>query len=71
MAEVLAASLAFPAVLFTGVLALAMIYWLFVILGALDLDLLGGAEDAAMPDLDAGIDGVAKGALEGAVKGSL
>jgi hypothetical protein len=65
MQEVLAASLAFPAVIFTVVLALALLYWLFVILGALDLDLLGGA------DADADLDGVVKGALEGAVKGGL
>lgn len=69
MNEVLAASLAFPGVIFAGVIALALIYWAFVILGALDLDLLGGAEDAVTPDL--GLDGAAKGALEGAVKGGL
>ncbi|WP_437954849.1 glycine zipper family protein [Sorangium sp. So ce119] len=70
MAEVLAASLMFPAVLFTVVLALALIYWLFVLLGALDLDLLGGAHADAAPDLGA-LGGAAKGALEGATKGAL
>ncbi|WP_438003847.1 glycine zipper family protein [Sorangium sp. So ce321] len=70
MAEVLAASLVFPAVLFTVVLALALIYWLFVVLGALDLDLLGGAHGDAAPDLGA-LPGAAKGALEGAAKGAL
>ncbi|AUX34644.1 hypothetical protein SOCE836_068200 [Sorangium cellulosum] len=70
MAEVLAASLAFPAVIFTVVLALALIYWLFVLLGALDLDLLGGAHGDATPDLG-GLEGAAKGALEGAAKGAL
>ncbi|WP_437708091.1 glycine zipper family protein [Sorangium sp. So ce448] len=70
MAEVLAASLAFPAVIFTVALALALIYWLFVLLGAVDLDLLGGAHGHAAPDLG-GIEGAAKGALEGAAKGSL
>ncbi|KYF94689.1 hypothetical protein BE18_16060 [Sorangium cellulosum] len=70
MAEVLAASLAFPAVIFTVLLALALIYWLFVVLGALDLDLLGGAHGDATPDLG-GLEGAAKGALEGAAKGSL
>jgi len=75
MPEVLAASLTFPSVIFTGVLALAMIYWLFVILGALDLDLLGGADADVDIDLDGvvkgGLEGATKGALEGAVKGSL
>ncbi|MGK3987284.1 glycine zipper family protein [Sorangium sp. So ce136] len=70
MAEVLAASLLFPAVLFTVVLALALIYWLFVLLGALDLDLLGGAHGDAAPDLGV-LPGAAKGALEGAAKGAL
>ncbi|WP_437585893.1 glycine zipper family protein [Sorangium sp. So ce1000] len=70
MAEVLAASLAFPAVIFTVLLALALIYWLFVLLGALDLDLLGGAHGDAAPDLG-GLEGAAKGAIEGAAKGAL
>jgi hypothetical protein len=70
MIALLEASLTFPAVIFTGVLALALIYWLFVMLGALDLDVLGGAEGGA-EGVDVDIDGVAKGALEGAVKGSL
>ncbi|WP_437807120.1 glycine zipper family protein [Sorangium sp. So ce1078] len=70
MAEVLAASLVFPAVIFTVVLALALIYWLFVLVGALDLDLLGGAHGDATPDLG-GLEGAAKGALEGAAKGAV
>ncbi|WP_437730544.1 glycine zipper family protein [Sorangium sp. So ce1335] len=70
MTEVLAASLMFPAVIFTVVLALALIYWLFVLLGALDLDLLGGAHGDAAPDLGA-LEGATKGALEGATKGAL
>ncbi|XXX72953.1 glycine zipper family protein [Sorangium sp. So ce134] len=70
MAEVLAASLAFPTVIFTVLLALALIYWLFVLLGALDLDLLGGAHGDATPHLG-GLEGAAKGALEGAAKGAL
>ncbi|KYF55930.1 hypothetical protein BE08_07680, partial [Sorangium cellulosum] len=70
MAEVLAASLMFPAVIFTVVLALALIYWLFVLVGALDLDLLGGAHGDAAADLGA-LEGATKGALEGATKGAL
>lgn len=65
MHEVLAASLAFPSVLFTVVLGLAVVYWLFVILGAIDLDMHAAGGDV-MPDLD----GVAKGVLEGAAKGA-
>ncbi|EYF00188.1 DUF1449 family protein [Chondromyces apiculatus] len=61
------ASLTFPTVLFTGVLALALIYWFFVVLGALDMDVLGGADGHA----EGALDGVTKGALEGVMKGGL
>ncbi len=54
----------FPTVLFTIVLGVASIYWLFVVLGALDLNILGGAEDG----IDGAI-GAAKGASEGALDG--
>jgi hypothetical protein len=62
MNDVLTASLAFPSVIFTVVLGLAVTYWLFVILGAIDLD--HGA------DGHVDLDGVAKGVLEGAAKGA-
>lgn len=41
MSEFLTAILAFPTVLFTIPLGAAVVYWLFVILGALDIDFLG------------------------------
>ncbi len=41
MSEFLAALQAFPTVLFTGLLGLSLLYWLTVIVGALDLDLFG------------------------------
>lgn len=59
MTELLAVLLSFPTVLFSGLTALTLIYWLFVVLGALDIDTLGGAA------------GASKGALEGAMKGAL
>ena len=37
------ASLQFPTVVFTIGLGIVLVYWLFVLLGALDIDLLGGA----------------------------
>ena len=58
------ASLQFPTVIFTIGLLIALVYWLFVILGALDIDLLGGADD---------VTGALKGggeALTGGVKGA-
>jgi hypothetical protein len=58
----LTASLQFPTVVFTIALGIALVYWLFVLLGALDIDLLGG------PDAD--VSGAAKGIGE-AVKPDL
>lgn len=42
--QLLDASLAFPTVVFTVLLGIVLVYWLFVILGALDLDLLSGGD---------------------------
>jgi hypothetical protein len=70
------AILAFPTVLFTIPVALACLYWLFVVLGAIDLDSfsLDGAEGAleGMDGvLEGGLDGVADGALDGLLDGGL
>ena len=54
------ASVQFPTVIFTIGLLVALVYWLFVILGALDIDLLGGADD---------VSGALKGAGEAATGG--
>ena len=42
--ELFEASLRFPVVVFTIGLGIVLIYWLFVLLGALDIDLLGGGD---------------------------
>jgi len=69
MAHFLGVLLSFPAVVYTVLLAVSLLYWLFVMVGAAHVNLLGdGAAEAAV---DAGLDGVAKGALEGATKGVL
>jgi hypothetical protein len=47
-------------VIYTVLLGVSLVYWLFVIVGSVDVDLLGG-----------GLEGAAKGALEGAAKGAL
>jgi hypothetical protein len=63
--ELVEASLQFPTVLFTIVLGIVLVYWLFVLLGALDVDLFGG-------DVDVDITGAAKGigdVLTGGAKG--
>src|SRR5690349_4877181 len=57
MGEILAVLLAFPAVFFTVITVLSVLYWLFVIIGALDMDALGGAEHGVLE----GAVGAAKG----------
>ena len=62
MPDLLTAIVAFPTVVFTVMLALAILYWLFVVVGAVDIDAFGGADHAIE-----GAAGAAKGAMEGAV----
>lgn len=52
MTEFLDAILAFPTVLFTILLGVVTAYWLFVMLGALDVDLLGDVDGGEVIDLD-------------------
>lgn len=51
MTEFLTAILAFPTVVFTILLGVVVVYWLFVLLGALDIDLLGHADGHGGHDL--------------------
>src|SRR5689334_1197207 len=73
MGHFLALALAFPTVVYTVMLGVSLVYWVFVMVGAAHVNLLGeGAADAAGDAAaDAALDGVAKGALEGATKGML
>lgn len=51
MPDLMGALLAFPTVIFTALMALVLLYWLFVIFGALDVDAFsakGGVLDAAV-----------------------
>jgi hypothetical protein len=66
MPEVLAVLTSFPTAVFTTVMLLCLVYWTFVILGALDLDFLGGAEGHA----DGALEGAAKGAMQGVFEGA-
>jgi len=59
MTEFLAAILGFPTIFYTGFLGLAVVYWVFVIVGALDVDLLDPSSAA-----DAAADGAIKGVAE-------
>lgn len=66
MNELLEASLRFPTVVFTIGLGIALIYWLFVLLGALDIDLLGGGDaSGAAKGIGDLVTGGAKGGAEG------
>ncbi|KAB2907331.1 MAG: hypothetical protein F9K40_05135 [Kofleriaceae bacterium] len=55
MNQLLDASVQFPTVIFTIGLGICLVYWLFVLLGALDIDLFGGGDAS----------GAVKGGIEG------
>lgn len=70
MNELVEASLHFPTVIFSIGLGIALIYWLFVLLGALDIDLLGGGDvSGAAKGIGDAMTGGAKGGAE-ALKGA-
>lgn len=68
MAELLAAALAFPTVVYTILLVVVVVYWLFVVLGALDIDMLDIGDADGM--LEGGADGAAEGLADGAFEGA-
>lgn len=58
-AHFLAVALSFPSVVYTVLLGIALVYWVFVMIGAAHLDLLGdgvadGAGDGALDGIDGG-----------------
>lgn len=72
MSEFLTAILAFPTVLFTLPLGVVLLYWLLVLLGALDLEILDfgghggpGAEGGLLGGDGHGLDGHGHGGLDG------
>ena len=70
MTEVLALALSFPSVVYTVLLGVVLVYWLFVVVGAINLG--DGSGDGALDGLSPeGAIGASKGALEGAAKGAL
>lgn len=60
---------AFPTAIFSVLLALALVYWLFVIIGALDIDMLDFGE-AAEGMFEGAAEGAAEGAFEGMAEGA-
>ena len=74
MASLLALALAFPTVIFTVLLGVVLVYWLFVVLGAMHINVLGGSADGAFEgghiDLGGGgLEGADAGGLDGAAGG--
>jgi hypothetical protein len=79
MTEFLSLISAFPVALFTALLSVVLLYWLMVILGAIDIDVLefdglvealDGGIEGAIDALDGAVEGAADGALEGTAEGS-
>jgi hypothetical protein len=66
MGELLHIAIAWPTVAYTLLSGLALLYWLFVILGALDIDFLEFDVDVDL-ELDGAGDGAAEGGLSGAL----
>jgi hypothetical protein len=64
MSEVIVLALSFPAVIYTVLLGVVLVYWLFVVVGAIDL---GEGSDGALEHLGGDTVGAAKGALHGHV----
>lgn len=63
--ELFEASLRFPTVIFTIALGIMLLYWGFVLLGALDIDLLGGGDvSGAAKGIGDMVSGGAKGGAE-------
>lgn len=65
MTEFLNAILAFPTVLLTIPLGVMAVYWLFVLLGALDINLLGDADGSGHGDVHLDAHGHLDGHLDG------
>ena len=73
MQEFLTTLVSFPTIAFTCALAMALLYWMVVIFGALDLDFLDSvlgldSMDAAFDGALESIEGVADGAVAGAAE---
>ena len=72
MAQFLHQIMALPTVVYTALLGIVFVYWLFVIVGALDIDMVGGdVEGLAEGAAEGGFEGAAEGAMEGATEGAM
>jgi len=75
MTEFIAGILAFPTVMFTVALGIVAAYWLFVIVGAFDMDFIDGVlgldaiEGVVDGVVDGSVDAILDASVEGAVEG--
>lgn len=65
MDQLISISLAFPTVIFSILVLVSLIYWLFVILGALDIDLIGDADVDVGGDIGGDVGGDVGGDIGG------
>ncbi len=65
MTELLRLATTFPTVVFTVLVGVVLVYWAFVMLGALELDALGGAHHAHLGDVGHDLGDVGHGLLHG------
>jgi len=61
---------ALPTGVFTVLLAFILLYWIVFMLGAIDIDALGGADGAVEGALEGAVEGAVEGALESAAEGA-
>lgn len=71
MDQLISVSLAFPTVIFSILVVVSLVYWLFVILGALDIDLVGDADVDVGGDIGGDIGGDVGGDIGGDVGGDI
>ena len=71
MMDLFDAALAFPTAIYSILLTIVIIYWCFVLFGALDIDIIdvGGIEGAGEGVAEGAAEGIAEGVAEGAAEG--
>ena len=72
MMELFDAALAFPTAIYSILLSIVIIYWCFVLFGALDIDIIdvGGVEGAGEGVAEGAAEGIAEGVAEGVAEGA-
>ncbi len=71
MSALLEILLAPPTVFFTVPVGLVMLYWVSVLVGAVDIELFEGAIDGAADGIDGAMEGAVEGAMDAALDGAV